>query len=447
MQRLLERQIRKARAPDGSFCIDALIRLVDVTYAEYEADRNRLERASRLMSEELGEQNLELERRRVEAEQANAAKSQFLANMSHEIRTPLNGVIALADALSSTDLSAGQRDMVMLVRTSGITLERLLTDILDLSKIEAGKLEINMEAFDLRESIETAAHVFRTVADEKGIAFRVEYHGDVAGRFVGDAVRIRQVVTNLAANAVKFTSSGSVTVRVSSEDSPDAGQPSTVTIAVTDTGVGFDEETGRRLFGRFEQADSSITRTFGGTGLGLSISRSLCRAMGGDVSAVSTPGRGSSFTVFLPLMRSRAATPDHDKRAGAQAVQELTDVRMLVVEDNAMNRRVVQFLLAKTGANLTFAEDGAKGVEAFQSSRFDVVLMDMQMPVMDGLTATRCLRAWEAQSAVAPTPVIILSANVMEEQVRQSIEAAADLHIAKPFTLDSLLAGLRTVLQ
>ena len=447
MHRLLERQIRKARDANGELCVEKLIDTVAKTYAEHEADRNRLERASRLMSEELEIQNLELERRRVEAERANAAKSQFLANMSHEIRTPLNGVIALADALSATDLTAGQREMVGLVRASGGTLERLLTDILDLSKIEAGKLDIKAEVFNLREVIRMAAHVILAQAREKNLAFSVEFEGATEGHFVGDAVRIAQMVTNLASNAVKFTSHGGVTICVHVSDARGADTPATLTITVNDTGIGFDAEAGHRLFGRFEQADSSITKTFGGTGLGLAITRSLSRAMDGDVTATSVLGAGSTFRIVLPLQRTLTPAAEGPSVGSAQPAGAWSHLEILVVEDNALNRRVVQLLLGSTGARLTFAEDGAQGVAAFQAGRFDVVLMDMQMPVMDGLTATRRIRTLEKQAAAMATPIIILSANAMDDHIREANSAGADLHVAKPFTAESLCAGIRQALH
>lgn len=446
MHRLLMRQINKARGADQEVQLETLLRLVSETYCDQEADRIRLERASKLMSEELGELNRALESRRVEAELANSAKSQFLANMSHEIRTPLNGVIALADALCASDLSARQREMVELVRTSGATLERLLTDILDFSKIEAGKLEMKEEAFQLRECIAAAAHVLQAKADEKNISFNVEYQESARGEFIGDPVRIRQIVTNLASNAIKFTAVGSVTIRVAVEDPAMPYEPSIVRITVQDTGIGFDAEAGARLFGRFEQADSSITRTYGGTGLGLSISRSLSRAMGGDISATSTPGVGSTFEARLVLVRARpepVVRPGHSAMSGEL---DLSTLRLLVVEDNAVNRRVIQLLLAPIGLTITFAENGAAGVEAFTSGQFSLVLMDMQMPVMDGLTATRRIRAWEREAGALRTPLIVLSANAMEDQLRQSIDAGADLHVAKPFTLETLLSAIRKVM-
>ncbi len=448
MHPLLARQIRKARAPDGQVSVDKLLDVVSATYQEYDVNRRRSDWANNLMAAEMGEMNAALEKRRVEAEEANAAKSRFLANMSHEIRTPLNGVIGLTGALLKTPLTPQQREIVDLVHGSGETLERLLTDILDLSKIEAGRMDLSIKPFDLRIAIETAAHIMRTRADEKGLAFDIRFGHAADGFFLGDAVRVRQIVSNLASNAVKFTQAGGVTVSVDVRDGQGPDAPSVLTVDVKDTGIGFDEEAGRRLFGRFEQADGTITRQFGGTGLGLSISRSLARTMGGDVTARSTPGAGSTFSLVVPLPRApKAAMPaDASQPARAKGSRSHSGLRVLVVEDHPVNRRVVQLMLQPEGMALTFATNGSEGVEAFKAEVFDLVLMDMQMPVMDGLTATRLLRAYETERSRPRTPIAILSANAMAEQVAQAHEAGADTHIAKPITTEMLLQQIDRLL-
>ena len=386
------------------------------------------------------------------AEAANTAKSEFLANMSHEIRTPLNGVIGIVDALSRTPLSAEQAEMVSLIRGSGVTLERLVSDILDVSKIEAGQLDLEARPFDLEEALELLA-VMAARAEDKGLAFHVERTADARGVFVGDSTRIRQVLGNLLSNAVKFTATGSVTVRVEVwPDGPDAGSARhQLAITVEDTGVGFSAGHATRLFERFNQADSTITRRFGGSGLGLSICRSLVVMMGGSIEARSTPGAGSRFRFVLPVDRA-GSLADYDAReadSGSDALPAAARaLRVLLAEDHPTNQRVVQLILGGQGAEVVTANDGAEAVAAFEAGTFDVVLMDMQMPVMDGLTATRAIRALEAAAPDRPrTPVVMLSANAMAEHRAESVAAGADSHVAKPITAVSLLAGIQAVLE
>ncbi len=384
------------------------------------------------------------------AEAANRAKSDFLANMSHEIRTPLNGVIGIVDALSRTELTADQAEMVRLIRGSGVSLERLVSDILDVSKIEAGQLDLEHRPFDLEEAL-APVEIMRPRALDKGLAFHVERAADARGLFLGDSLRIRQVLGNLLSNAIKFTAEGSVTVRIEigphDPRAPDGVQD--LAISVEDTGVGFDASEANRVFERFSQADTTITRRFGGTGLGLSICRSLVRMMGGRIEARSTPGVGSWFRFVLPLTRS-ASLSDYDAREEARerAAPETPErpMRVLVAEDHPTNQRVVELILGSQGAEVVIAPDGAQAVAAFETGAFDVVLMDMQMPVMDGLAATRAIRAIEARTPDRPrTPVVMLSANAMAEHCQEARAAGADKHVSKPITAASLLAGIAAV--
>ena len=380
------------------------------------------------------------------AEAASRAKSEFLANMSHEIRTPLNGVIGIIDALSRTPLSAEQTEMVNLVRDSGVTLERLVSDFLDVSKIEAGQLQLEVRPFDLEQTLRPCIEVMRYRAEDKGLTFTVERQPCARGRFLGDGTRLGQIIGNLLSNAVKFTETGGVTLRVDMVETPDHAL---LTLTVEDTGVGFDAEHARRLFSRFSQADETISRRFGGTGLGLSICRSLAQMMGGEISAASEPGVGSRFVVSLPLPREQTLA-DYDAR-DSQAAPATADLhgrplRVLLAEDHPTNQRVVQLILASQGAELVTVADGVEAVGAFADGAFDVVLMDMQMPRMDGLTATRAIRALEAAKGAAPTPIIMLSANAMAEHRGEALAAGADLHVAKPITAANLLAGIQTAI-
>jgi len=380
------------------------------------------------------------------AEAASRAKSDFLANMSHEIRTPLNGVIGIIDALSRTPLSAEQSEMVGLVRDSGVTLERLVSDFLDVSKIEAGQLQLEARPFDLEQALRPCVEVMRFRAHDKGLGLRVEWDPHARGRFLGDGARIGQIVGNLLSNAIKFTETGGVTLRVGVEEGRDFAR---LTLSVEDTGVGFDADHAPRLFHRFSQADETISRRFGGTGLGLSICRSLAEMMGGEISAASEPGVGSTFVVSLPLPRAESLA-DYDARdtrvAPALGGSPDTPLRVLLAEDHPTNQRVVQLILASQGAVLVTVDDGVQAVAAFTDGQFDLVLMDMQMPCMDGLTATRAIRALEVERRAPPTPIVMLSANAMAEHQEKALAAGADLHIAKPITAASLLAGIQTAL-
>ena len=371
------------------------------------------------------------------AEDANRAKSDFLANMSHEIRTPLNGVIGIVDALSRTPLSPDQAEMVDLIAASGVTLERLVSDMLDVSRIEAGKLDLELRPFDLDEALAATLETLKIKAENKGLAFHVERPAQARGVFVGDSVRVGQILNNLLSNAVKFTTEGSVTVRFAISEGD--GAPTLLSFEVEDTGVGFDADHAARLFQRFSQADSSITRRFGGTGLGLSICRSLTEMMGGRIEGASTPGVGSRFRVELPLPRTDSLSR-HNPAASPSPTRLL---RVLLAEDHPINQRLIQLILANHVTELVIVDDGAQAVAAFEARPFDVVLMDMQMPGMDGLTATRALRAIEAaRPSAAPTPILILSANAMAEHRDSARAAGADLHLAKPITARDLLTAL-----
>ena len=402
-------------------------------------------------------QQAEMEAAKVAAEAANRAKTDFLANMSHEIRTPLNGVIGVVAALAQTDLTPAQREMVELIDNSGATLERLVSDILDVSKIEAGHLAIEERDFDLDADLGGLLEITRIRAGEKGLGFRFERGAAARGVFRGDSVRIKQVLGNLLSNALKFTDHGEVVASIEVVDPILAGEASRLVLEVRDTGVGFDPDLAASLFQRFSQADTTITRRFGGTGLGLSISKTLVEMMGGQIVGESEPGRGSLFRVSLPLARTQALA-DYDAPRDAASRPEpgadggrLDDrpgqLRVLLAEDHPINQKVVQLILAPYGAEVTVVENGAQAVEVFQAGLFDLILMDMQMPLMDGLAATRVIRAHERERGAARTPIIMLSANAMDHHRRDALVAGADLHIAKPINAVALLTGIGQVLS
>jgi len=372
------------------------------------------------------------------AEEASRSKSDFLANMSHEIRTPLNGVVAMADALARSELGPREREMVDIVRASSDTLERLLSDILDTAKIESGQITIEPAPFHLADVVRETAALWRPMAEEKGVSLMIGI-GPEAERLVqGDVVRIRQILTNLVSNALKFTAAGEV--RLNIED----GADDHVRFTVTDTGVGFEPAQRERIFGRFHQADGSITRRFGGTGLGLTISRDLADLMGGSLDCVSQPGAGSRFWFEIPLPTVDAG------QSGEVPVphneESTVPLRILLADDHPANRKVVEILLAGTGADLVGVADGSEALEAFRGGGFDLVLMDMQMPVMDGLTATAEIRAFERERGWDRTPLLILTANAMPEHIEAGRKAGSDGHLAKPVTMASLFAGITQVL-
>jgi signal transduction histidine kinase/ActR/RegA family two-component response regulator len=372
--------------------------------------------------------------RTAELQRANAAKTDFLANMSHELRTPLNGVIALSSVLAKEQTTERGRQTADLVVASGRLLEQVLTDILDISRIEAGQLPITPAPFDLADCVATIAALHRASAEAKGLDFEVTVASDTGGWRLGDDVRVTQILSNLLSNAVKFTAAGKVSLEVGR-----CGEA--VAFTVTDTGVGFSPEFHERLFSRFQQADGSITRQFGGSGLGLAISASLAALMGGSLEASSQPGEGSVFTVVLPLEATAAPVAE---AATEQAVGDIAGMRVLVAEDHPTNRQVVALILEPFGVELTMVENGRQAVEAVAANAYDLILMDIQMPVLDGLSATREIRALEAAHGWARTPIIALSANALAEHIAEARAAGMDDHLAKPMRPDALIRLLAT---
>jgi len=378
------------------------------------------------------------------AQAANSAKSQFLANMSHEIRTPLNGVIGVAQALARTPLTLQQEEMLELIRSSGHTLQVLLGDILDLARVESGRLELASEVLHLGRAVREAAQLYETSANEKGLQFFVEIAPEADGWIVGDVVRIKQILTNLVSNAVKFTGTGFVSLTAG--PGPDRDGAPTLRFSIEDTGIGFDSETRERLFSRFEQADGAITRRFGGSGLGLAISRQLAEMMGGDLDCESEPGGGSAFILTIPFRPAEAPAAMTDITAD-RGNDEDAVVRVLLADDHPVNRKVVEMILAQANIDLTSVENGAEALQACREGEFDIVLMDMQMPVMDGLTATREIRLHEAAMGLTRTPIVMLTANALAEHIAAAEAAGADRHLAKPFDAGELLRLVATLPQ
>jgi signal transduction histidine kinase/ActR/RegA family two-component response regulator len=382
---------------------------------------------------------------RDQAEAANRVKSEFLANMSHELRTPLNGVIGMTDALGSTRLTRAQREMLTLIESSARTLESVLSDLLDLARVESGRLGLQQVRFALGEVMREAAALWRLEAEKKGLEFGVDIAPEAEGPVEGDPVRLRQIVVHLLSNAVKFTESGRVSLRVSRP----ADSPERVVIEVADTGVGFSPEIGEQLFERFAQADGSYTRRFGGAGLGLALCRDLATRMGGTITAEGRPGVGAAFRVELPLAALAAPGANTAEQGADDRSEDAAGERplkVLAAEDHPVNRKVVEYILQSAGAELKCVENGELALETFKREPFDAVLMDMQMPVMDGLAATRAIRAFEEESGRAHTPVIMVTAHSMPEHIEASRAAGADRHLAKPIAAAELLTTISEVI-
>ena len=345
----------------------------------------------------------------------------------------------MADALSRSDLPEREHEMVEVVRASGITLERLLSDILDSAKIEAGQVAIETAPFHLGDAVREVAGLYRAAADQKEVGLVVDVDPALDHRVVGDGVRVRQILSNLVSNALKFTGEGSVVIEVKPVEDR-------VRIEVRDTGVGFDADQKARIFARFQQADGSITRRFGGTGLGLAISRDLATLMGGTFDCESVPGEGASFWFELALPAAEAAEVESAGQAQAEAIQG-RPMRILLADDHPANRKVIEIMLAGVEAELTSVENGQLAFDAYQAEPFDLALMDMQMPVMDGLAAVRAIRAHEAETGGKRIPVLMLTANALAEHVAAGRAAGADGHLAKPITLATLLAAVLAVME
>ena len=421
-----------ADASSSSQTLEVRLDEIGVLARALRGERDRADELFASLEQRVSERTAELER-------ANAEKSRFLANMSHELRTPLNGVIAVSETLEREQVSPRNVELAQLIVASGRLLERVLTDILDFSKIEAGEMRLETQPFELGQLVGRVAELHRASAEAKGVALALEIAPEVLGTYLGDSVRLTQVLSNLLSNGVKFTSAGQVALRVDRAD--DA-----LRFTVTDSGIGFDESVKARLFHRFEQADVSIRRRFGGTGLGLAICRSLVTLMGGEIDAVSTPGQGACFTVMLALTKIAAATAEAPAEASTDPT-DLPGLQVLLAEDHPTNQRVVRLILEAVGVELTVVENGALALDAFARARFDLVLMDMQMPEMDGLTATAELRALEAARGLPRTPVIMLTANALDEHVSASLAAGADLHLSKPLRAAELLDAIAALTE
>ncbi|MBX2811686.1 MAG: PAS domain S-box protein [Myxococcales bacterium] len=385
---------------------------------------------------ELKHQQIELERRRIEAEAAADAKSRFLANMSHELRTPMNGVLGMLDELLDSQLTSNQQSMAQVARVSAASLLHILNDILDTSKLEAGAIELEMLDVNILSLCQDLLGMFQHQVQVKNLPLKLIWEDPIPKIIIGDPTRLRQILVNLVGNALKFTKDGQVSLTVRTIEETH------VEFAVTDTGIGIPQEAQDTLFDRFTQADASTTRHFGGTGLGLAITQQLVALMGGKLQVESTPNVGSRFFFRIPLHKPKAHTQN---TSDPVQTPDLPPLNILVAEDIVVNQMVVRRLLKRYGHQVTVVENGSEAVKAVLNTAFDVILMDVHMPTMDGIQATHAIR--KLGPPMAQTPIVALTANAMKGDREHYLSEGMDAYATKPLCRAQLFSAIRQVIR